>query len=329
MLTLPSYVTSQSIEKVIGLYMSAIQKDENSININASGLKFIDPLGICLLSCMCRNIQDNGKSAIFHNLPDNQKSYLSRMDVFKQCNAVDESDLPRYDRTGVLAEVRSISRSRDVDENARKIARSLVGELPEFSEDAKPDEMTGQMPYDQILENLNYILNELMENATTHGKKSRPHAQVWAASQYYRRSATVKLGIVDNGCGLYHSLHDHHSDKVNSDKSAIEAALQPRVSCNRELGLSDDSVNQGIGLTVASEMVKQSAGKILILSGNAIYRFADGKETFDEMTDLNWQGVIVNIEINRENLKTILHRQVIDKMRTEHSIDSEIDIDFI
>lgn len=43
-----------------------------------------------------------------------------------------------------------------------------------------------------------------------------------------------------------------------TDEAAILLALEPRVSCNKDVDLMGDSVNEGIGLTVVYRMVKDA-----------------------------------------------------------------------
>ena len=52
-----------------------------------------------------------------------------------------------------------------------------------------------------------------------------------------------------------------------TDLEAILAALRPRVSCNRDLGIFNDSVNQGIGLTTTGFWMRDSPCSALQMPG--------------------------------------------------------------
>ena len=98
--------------------------------------------------------------------------------------------------------------------------------------------MTGYTEAVRLAEPIQYAFNELLENALTHARRAGyGNACVWVACQYYPSSDLIRLGVVDNGCGFLATLRGHPALHQETHLATILAALQPRVSCNRDLGL--------------------------------------------------------------------------------------------
>lgn len=149
---------------------------------------------------------------------------------------------------------------------------------------------------------IQYVLSELLSNALTHAQRHgfRGRARVWTAAQYYPFSDKVRLAVADTGCGLLATLRGHPRLDAETDFAAISAALQPRVSCNRNLGVRQDTINQGIGLTTAHRIVNHGNGDMLVLTGNAFQRKHGSGVLPGNVT---WQGVATAIEVRRQALR--------------------------
>jgi K+-sensing histidine kinase KdpD len=149
---------------------------------------------------------------------------------------------------------------------------------------------------------IQYVLSELLSNALTHAQRHgfRGRARVWTTAQYYPSHDKVRLAVVDTGCGLLATLRGHPELETETHFAAISAALQPRVSCNRNLGVRQDTVNQGVGLTTVHRIVDQSLGDMLVLTGDAYQRQRGGAVLRDGAA---WQGVVTAVEMRREALR--------------------------
>jgi anti-sigma regulatory factor (Ser/Thr protein kinase) len=148
---------------------------------------------------------------------------------------------------------------------------------------------------------IQYVLSELLSNALTHAQRHgfRGTARVWTAAQYYPSRDKVRLAVVDTGCGLLATLRGHPRLEAETHFAAISAALQPRVSCNRNLGVRQDTVNQGVGLTTVRRIADHSSGDMLVLTGDAYQRQREGGLLRDNAA---WQGVATAVEMRREAL---------------------------
>lgn len=332
MLIFPSFITAKNCDKLLPILDSVISSDTDTIAVTAKHTKFVDPFSLCLLAACCDKLQQQDRHLNILELSPEMQSYWVRMDLFKQCHQ-EEPDLQRNDQRGSLLEIQCLQGRQDVGQVADKISRAIAGQTPECREESQPDEMTGFLPHELVEYNLRYIFNELLENSLTHGHRHRHrhgynNSKVWVACQYYRSKDTIRIGIVDTGCGFRQSLQNQNP-MPQTDEAAIRLALQPRISCNRDVDIMDDSYNEGIGLTVVQRMVKDVGGTMVLLSGQSVLEI-----TLDELAkplpDTGWQGVGIAIEVKRSELKERLVRDVIGELRSETTPpQSDIDIQFV
>lgn len=114
----------------------------------------------------------------------------------------------------------------------------------------------------------------------------------------------VRLGVVDSGCGFLATLSKHRLLRDQTHLNAILLALEPMVSCNRDLLLnSNESVNQGVGLTTTFRIAKQANGRLIIASGDAKHDTRGRSMYLSE--GVYWQGVAIAMECQRTQLPGI------------------------
>lgn len=334
--TFPKYITAKHPSQTLDVFqqIKELSYESSLVKVSAEQLRFVDPFGLCLLSAFCGKLRESGVELELCGLNHNLLSYFSRMDLFSHCCAGQEP-IPhiRTDLRSKLLEVKCLNHAREVADTASDLSASIIGSTPGYDANSVPHPMTGSKPHDLLEENLLYIFNELLENSLTHAKlRGYDSGKVWVSSQYYEESDKVRVAIVDTGCGFLNSLHNHHESPSN-DEEAIYLALKPRISCNRDVGLTADSVNQGIGLTAVTMMVKQSEGNMSLMSGETIVRSfgqADGYIS-NRLTGDRWQGVGITIEMERKKLQDhSLAEQAIGSLRVSISNpDDENLIQFI
>lgn len=325
-LKLPKHISAQNIHKVLPLLDLVVE--DSKYWLNADAFEFVDPFGLCILAACCDKLQQQDRELPIRNLQQNQQNYLTRMDLFKQCGLVADN-LKRNDLSNNLLEIQCLEHHQDAANVAAHLSHAVVGGLPDYDENAKPDDMTGYKPHEQLEENLCYVLNEVLENAVTHARQhGYTNSKVWVACQYYSRNDMIRLGIVDTGCGFLRSL-EKHPKKPNTHEEALLLALQPRVSCNREVGLRDsEAVNQGIGLTVTQRIVNDAGGTLYLLSGDT--QLTVKPQSRPESKDVYWQGSALGIEVKREDFKQQLVNRVILQLQNDQPPPvSDIDIAFI
>lgn len=310
---LPAYFSARSAKETITACWQIISSG-SVVDIDARRLKFVDPFGMALLAATFYTVLRQGGAVRVHHLNAQLSSYLQRMDVFHGVELVGCVPMQgqRQDRAEALVEVTRLELQRDVGGAAYRLAAALVGAMPVANRDELPDEMSGYTESDRLAEPIQYALNELLENALTHARRAGfTEACVWVSSQYYPSSDLVRLGVVDNGCGFLATLRGHRALRNETHLAAILAALQPRVSCNRDLGLRTDSVNQGIGLTVTNRIAERAGGRLLIASGDAVHSAVASDNL---LGGAHWQGVAIALECKRQILPEVHFRDLLPQL---------------
>lgn len=310
---------------------SEIENCPQDIVLDASALSYVDPLGMATMRAMFED-QLTRKRVSIQFLSKDLTSYLARMDFFKDIDieGVDLSSVgKRNDRSGSLVEITKIHEHHQAEAAASRLARAITGRLTQSDPDAPVDEHTGRNEYDSYRGPLEYSLKELLENSLTHARREgRISAAVWITCQFYPKLNIVRMAIVDNGCGFLATLKEHPEVQEPTDRHAIEAALKPRVSCNRgAMAKILGSENQGIGLTTTAKIAGAAGGGLVIISGNGMH---DTKRQYStELGDVRWNGVSIAFSCARDLLPTISISDLLPK--DEPGIEEEeldLDLDF-
>ncbi len=309
MIVFPSHLSAPSALATVSVCQEILASD-GVTDIDAGQLSYIDPFGMAMLGACFDSARNIGCTIRVHQLSANLSGYLQRMDVFDgvELVACAQSAGTRRDRSGDLVELTQLSNRADVGSAAHRLAKAMIGN-PDPNE--VPDEMSGYTPYERLVEPLQYALNELLENALTHARRGNMSASVWVASQYYPKKDLIRLGVVDNGCGFLESLRNHSELLHKRHIEAILLALRPRISCNRDLGVFNDSVNQGVGLTTSCRIAERADGRMILASGNAMHSTSGYS---GEKPDVYWQGVGIAMEVNRSKLAEVRIQELLPSL---------------
>lgn len=303
--------TPDGLIKLCGLALAV----EGDVILDARALRFVDPFGMAMLGATFYMLQQRGQIVRVAGLTDAVGSYLHRMDVFEGVELVDCATprSQRNDRRDALFELTRLDQRNQIDRAANQLAEALVGRMPDIDQSEPWDEMSGQNTADRIAIPISYALTELLNNALSHARlKGHGDACVWVASQYYPGNGRLQLAVVDNGCGMLETLREHSVLRDlprKTDLEAIFAALRPRVSCNRDLGIFNDSVNQGIGLTTTARIAEHAGGRLVVVSGAAYHdplgrsrRLTGGER---------WKGVAIALDCKRDTLLNVRYRDLL------------------
>lgn len=284
-----------------------IKAAPDTVELDASNLAYIDPLGMATLRALLEEVLET-RRVFIHFLSKNLTSYLARMDFFKDLD-VEGADLTgignRQDRSASLLEITKVTEHHHAELIASRLACALTGRLTQSAPDAPANEATGRNEFDSYRSPIEYALKELLENSLTHARREgRANAAVWVACQYYPKLNLVRMAIVDNGCGILATLQSHPELVEKTHLRAIEAALRPRVSCNRGAMAAIFGVeNQGIGLTTTAEIARVAGGGILLATGNAVHETRLDKQI--ELDGECWQGVSIGFYCDRSLLPAV------------------------
>lgn len=234
--------------------------------------------------------------------------YLERMGLFTRTDigCVEPPGNAKHDQRTSLVELTKVSCLSEAKVTARRLAEAMTGQLTRADPEAPKDEASGHNDFDRFRHPLEYCLTELFDNALTHGRRhGAGHACVWVAAQFYGTRDWMRVAVVDNGCGILATLAHHPALSANTHEAAAMAALVPRVSCNRDLGIYAESENQGVGLTTTNRIALAAQGRLTLISGSGYYTGGNrgpirlGGAAF-------WQGVAVSFYVKRSRLPEVI-----------------------
>ncbi len=291
----PKSFSSSDPTEIIAL-CTQINATDGNVILDASELEFIDPMGLAALRATLESLPDEKRYHV-RWMRKHLVDYLVRMDFFQNLDVdgIDTSMDPQGDPDNCVELVR-------VDDGkSEEIASRLVHAMTgcERSDEFDPEQDKYRRP-------IEYALKELLENALSHARKEgRGSASVWVACQHFPTNGTVRIAIVDNGCGFLATLKEHQQLPEKSHSAAIKTALLPRVSCNRGPSISyeTDSQNQGVGLTTTAKIAEAAGGTLIVASGNSWVHTTSGRTEVDQAID--WQGVAIAFSCTREMLPLV------------------------
>lgn len=292
---LPSALSASDPEALFRV-CSQIKHSNGDAIVDARELKFIDPFGLAVLRATIET-QPEGKKVYFRWMLQSLIDYFARMNFFQELN-VEGLDLKNAGNAAgepfSCVELIKVTDSGQSEDTASRLVRAMMGQDADLEE---------HEPYRRPIE---YALKELLENALSHARREgNTGSSVWVACQHFSSAGTVRLSIVDNGCGFLATLMNHAQLKEKTHAAAIQAALLERVSCNRGplVGYDTDSQNQGVGLTMTAKIARAADGHLVVASGDACLHTAhDGEHS---LSGNEWKGVAIAFECVREKLPEI------------------------
>ncbi len=218
------------------------------------------------------------------------KNYFERMGLFKMLGIKSGISITEHESSGRFIPLTQIKNST---------------ELTHFLTDMVP-----LLHVEPIhAESIRYVVSELVRNVLEHAAASDGAI---LAAQYYKKSNTIRIGIVDTGIGVKKSITMSHP--ARTDGEAIRLALTPGItgSTSREGG---NEINAGAGLFFIKSIAAVNRQPFILYSGNAMYKLhktppnkrvhlkADPYEdNYSAREDLPyWQGTVVGVDISLES----------------------------
>ena len=173
--------------------------------------------------------------------------------------------------------LRRVNSKREVDKTAREIVRimDLKKEVPDLDQDD--------------IQFFEYIIAELLDNAVDHGRSFAV-----CCAQKFPNIREIEIVSVDRGVGFYKTISRSYS--VTNDAEAIELAVQKGVTGSGMKVYEHSPKNAGYGLYVISHMMRDSDGKMWIISGKAYYDVINNR--CYTLHKNPWQGSIILLRFN-------------------------------
>lgn len=257
-----------------------ITANKQWISIHPMVIAMIAALGLSLKPKQVRSEEIEAKS----------KHYLKRMGLFDFLQIDSRIKIIEHEPAGRFIPLKQITNSEKLTE----FITDVVPLLHLSSKHAEP---------------IRYILSELMRNVFEHANSK---IGVIMCAQYYKKSNTIRIGIVDRGVGILKTISALHRTKT--DLEAIRLALTPGITgTTKRIGGTD--YNAGAGLFFIKSIATVNKDFFVIYSGNSMYKLlkANNKKGIrlhaDPFKDKHskgkdfpyWQGTAVGIDINLDS----------------------------
>lgn len=243
----------------------------------------VHPVVLCMLAALGSTAQE----VKIDNVTAKSGHYLTRMGLYNYLKIPSPDTILEHEPSGRFIPLNRIKKSE---------------ELTGFLNDMVP---LLHLPPD-LAQSIRYIVSELVRNVLEHAY-TKEGALVCA--QYYNKSNSIRIGIVDMGIGIKESIN--HSHKADSDIEAIKLALYPGITgTTKKEGGTD--YNAGAGLFFIKSIASINGGLFMIYSGRGMYKllknkkgklFADAnKDNHSEKQNLPaWNGTVVGVDISLDS----------------------------
>ncbi len=151
----------------------------------------------------------------------------------------------------------------------------------------------------KVRDAIQYCFREIIRNTFEHGETD----ELWVCGQYWPSRDEAEIAILDEGIGIFRSLHSNQRITVRNCEEANALALQPGLS--RMIGMKQNPLdvwqNSGYGLYVASTLCAINGGYFIISSGDSAILISNGGQTNYTANQLG-TAICLNIHTNSKKL---------------------------
>jgi hypothetical protein len=243
------------------------------VEIDLSGLKFIDPAGLVSLAVVAERAKLLGLPVLFRKPAGGDvANYLKRMRLGEQLEALDVvHDLPQVQERRLghrLVELRRFDGEEGLDTVAATLVQSYVDDHPE------------------LVQPLYAALDEMARNVLEHSTRS--HGYV--ALQRYDNRRDISFAVGDSGIGLRRRLAE--AVPVPDDRTAIVRAAQVHVTSIGRPG-------RGRGISRVIGITGEHRGSVTLISGTASGTFQRG-HLDPEVTEFaaSYPGTLAHVRLS-------------------------------
>lgn len=279
---LPPHINADGLLPFIAQLSQPLLPDEGVV-INFSYLRRVTPASLVALSSVVDRWRSKERRLIvFAGLEKCPiTDYLQRMDLLNVCEVELPENFIRHEAKGRFVPVRNIDPAR-VDEMGHELASCI----------APGGDAYGQ-PLSDLYDLAWYVFTETANNVHQHSRGTG-----CAAAQVVRSEGLVKIALADNGRGILKSFQDAGLPWSTDmdDVSALRKALEPRVSSKGKPS------NEGVGLTLVSNLVRLVRGWMMIVSETGILNIRpDGGVTTSLLPDgARFKGTLIGLTFRQD-----------------------------
>lgn len=208
----------------------------------------VHPVVLCMISALGLFMRQKGAEINFEKMEATSKHYFHRMGLFHLLKLNSEMKIKSHESTGRFIPIQQIKNSGDLSEFIKEMIPLLHLE---------PNKV----------EPINYIMSELVRNVFEHA--NAPNGAIVCA-QYYKKSNTIRIGVVDTGVGIKSTLQRFYHPR--DDLQAIALALTPGITGTTKKIGGGTEMNAGAGLFFIKSLAKTSRDFFMVYSGSAMYK---------------------------------------------------------
>ena len=200
------------------------------------------------------------------------EAYATRMKLWEAMNIDPPCEVSSYPESGKFVPTQRFDKDKkDVQNVADLLAKIVI--------------KTTSKTYQSTL---SICLEELVNNFFDHANATHS-LPCLVAAQSWPKGKLIQVAIADAGIGIRDSL---------SENKELAARVLRGNSCElaSQYGItSKPDHHGGYGLTLAKDLMKQSNGTYILLSGNELFSWSQGKE-IKEKYDGMWKGTLLVLE---------------------------------
>jgi anti-sigma regulatory factor (Ser/Thr protein kinase) len=283
-LKLPNKVQFATVGQVLDQLEPALRGDRNipKLLLDMTSVAFASPTGITIVAGGIEHLflQDRiGALQIWLPKSPLLRQYLQRMNFFEEMKVALAEDFER----------RRPKRFRPVTHvPSEEVSPSFTRDLVAAVEDHHDIDSSTKA-------SLKTCVNEVIENVFYHAKSG---VDALVAVQVYEKKNITELVIADTGRGIRAALSERpeYARQATGDCAAIRLAIRKNVTTTAD-------PKRGIGLWVASELVRRNGGRMLILSHDGGVDITE--HGVEDVEAHFWPGTLVVLEFRMDRPITV------------------------
>ncbi len=267
-IVLPAQINARGLLDFLTLIGQPIQED--CVTLDFSKLQRIYPAGITALVAVIKHWERQGRNVLCEGLEQcSITAYLQRLNVLAECGIKLPESFRRFDSKARFVPVQEIG--IDVTALGNKMALCVA-----------PGGDDIDQPLSGVYDLVWYVVTEMANNVRQHSGGTG-----YASGQVNRAEGFVRLALADNGKGILRSFQEVQLPWSHNmtDAAAIRKAIEPRVSSK------GSPTNEGVGLTLVTEMTRQAKSWLLIVSGRGVLTIGSTGNIESRELDAGWSVI--------------------------------------
>lgn len=278
------------------------EADHYEFDFNCLG--FSEPFAMAYVANEIKRFRQSKPDLTFSAINHQKHTYPAHMGFFKAFGLPHGKDPGEAQGSSVYIPITVIDTERLRQEADEKY--SHVGDIIE-SKSQRIAMLLTRKDSGDLVDTLTFAIREIIRNVIEHSNSSI----LEYCAQYWPRSHTVEVAILDTGDGIKSGLSSNPYLSINNERDAIHYALLPGISGKMYKGIkkrkNDAWQNSGFGLYMTSRICR-NGGNFFIASND--HGFLLDKDSKNEIC-CSYKGTALRLRIDTrkiENYSSMLSR---------------------